>query len=308
MTEHDDQPTTSIPTYAEVEQTRQAAQELAEQAVVEEPRRIQSIAAKAGEVAAKAVSRRQMLMVLLVAILVPLLVSIAALNTSLRVRDDVASVQVALERLDQANASLEARGPPPVALPPNSTPEQVSAAAITAQVVASLPAAPTADEVASRLQGAVIGQLQGPTFTELARLSADYFSTLPAPPGPTEAQIQAAVNRAYQADPPDPGRDGADGQMGEKGEPGESCLPTNPECVGPKGDPGIAGKDGVDGAPGVAGRSIVSGPTPVLIGTECFWRTEYDQAPLFEEHLAGDSACPVPPVVPPVVVTPPATG
>lgn len=312
MTEYDG-PT--VPTHADVEQTRQVARDLAEQAVSEEPQRIQSIAEKAGKAAgadvAKRVSRRSLLAVLVVALLVPLLVSVIALNTAVSTRADVANVQVALSRLDQANAELAARGQPPVALPPQATPEQVSAAAITAQVVASLPAAPNADEVASRLQGAVIGQLTGPTFNELARLSADYFRTLPAPPGPTEAQIQAAVNRAYQASPPPPGRDGQEGGRGADGADGAPCLPSNPECVGPRGETGASGVDGqngvdgVDGVSGAPGRSVTSGPTAVRNSAGvCVWETTYSEAPVFESHLAGDAACPPPVVVP---TTPPTT-
>ena len=107
---------------------KQEASRLVERAAVEEPRRLESIAAEArksaGEVAAKAVSRKQMLMVLLVALLVPLLVSIAALNTSLRTAGDVQDAQVALQRLDQANDTLEARGQPPVQVPPQATPSR----------------------------------------------------------------------------------------------------------------------------------------------------------------------------------------
>jgi hypothetical protein len=237
---HDEQ--TTAPTYADVLETSKVAHALAQQAAEEEPKRLASIAARAGkaagQLAAKRENRRSGLLMLIVALLVPLLVSTIALGTSLHTAGDVADVQVALERLDQANDALEARGQPPVEVPPNSTPEQVSAAAITAQVVASLPPAPTADEVASRLQGAVIGQLTGPTFGELARLSADYFRTLPAPPGPTEAQIQAAVDRRYAADPPDPGRDGAPGEQGIQGEPGV------------QGEQGIPGEQGPQGLPG----------------------------------------------------------
>ena len=256
---HDDvQPTP--PSYAEVLETKQVAHDLAQQAADEEPGRVTSIAAKAGKAAAREENRRAALITLLVALIVPLLVSTIALGTSLSTRADVADVQVALSRLDQANAELASRGQPPVALPPNSTPEQVSAAAITAQVVASLPAAPTADEVASRLQGAVIGQLQGPTFTELARLSADYFQTLPAPPGPTEAQIQAAVDRAYRADPPDPGRDGMNGERGEPGVQGEPGIQGVPGEPGERGEPGVQGEQGIPGEPGEPGAAGEMGP------------------------------------------------
>jgi hypothetical protein len=81
----------------------------------------------------------------------------------------------------------------------------------------------------------VIGQLQGPTFTELARLAGDYFRGLLAPPGPTAEQIQDAVDRAYAQNPPAPGKDGTNGLQGEQGLKGDPCLPSDPACVGPRG-------------------------------------------------------------------------
>jgi hypothetical protein len=303
VTEQDRQDAELIPpTYGDVVRTKQRASRLAARAAVEEPKRLESIAARAGksagEVAAKAVSRKQMLMVLVVALLVPLLVSIAAYDKSVRVAGDVQDVQVALQRLDQANDTLEARGQPPVATPPADDPAQVVAAAVTAQVLASLPPGPTAEEVAGRLQGAVVGQLQGPTFDELARLVASYFQEHPPQPGPppTEEQIRDAVAAELATNPPPPGKNGENGLKGDKGDP---CSPADPACVGP---PGAAGAAGAAGAPG---RSIVDGPTAVRTPTGCVWRTTYSEEPLVVEQPAGDAACPPQPVGAPTVTTPP---
>lgn len=271
------------PTYADVMQTKAVAQELAQQAAADEPRRVESIAKaagrKAGETAARQVSRRAALVGLLVAFLVPLLVASIALSQSVRTAGDIADVQVALDRLDQANVELAARGQPPVLPPPSGDAEEVSAAAITAQVLASLPEGPTAEQVADLLRGAVVGSLRGPTFDELARLSGDYLARLPAPPGPSAEQIQAAVDRRYAENPPDPGRDGRDGVDGTDGRDGTD---------------GENGADGIDGQPG---RSILTGPEPVLTDSGCIWRTTYDQLPLVEERPAGPAACPPPPIV-----------
>jgi hypothetical protein len=285
----------TVPTYADVRQTSQVAQELAQQAAADEPRRVESIAKAAGkaagETAARQVSRRSALVGLLVALIVPLLVASIALSTAVSTAGDVADVQVALDRLAEANDELASRGQPPVLAPAGGDAEEVSAAAITAQVLASLPEAPTAEQVADLLRGAVVGSLRGPSFDELARLSGDYFSRLPAPPGPSAEQIQTAVDRRYAENPPDPGRDGRNGVDGENGQNGTD------------GENGADGRNGIDGVDGQPGRSVLTGPEPVLVDGNCVWRTTYSAEPLVEEHPAGAAACPAPPT-PPVVELP----
>lgn len=244
-----------VPTYADVLRSTSAARDLAQQATDEQPGWVTSIAKEAGEKAGRtagaAVSRRFGLLALVIAFLVPLLLSVLAYGNSVATDRQV---DQALERLQQANVTLESRGQEPVTPPPADDPTQVIAAAVTAQVLASLPPTPTAEEVAERLQGVVIGSLQGPSFDELASLVAGYFRANPPQPGPppTEAQIRDAVAAALAVNPP---------AAGAKGDMGEACLPTNPACVGPAGPSGPTGSVGATGATGAAGAKGEAGET-----------------------------------------------
>jgi hypothetical protein len=168
-----------------------------------------------------------------------------------------ASVDTALQRLREANSDLEARGQAPVAVP--SDPSDAIAAAVTARVLASIPPTPTAAQVGVAISSAVTANLLGPSREALTDLVASYFATNPPKPGPapTQGQIQAAVDRAYAANPP------AQGPKGDKGDP---CLPSDPACIGPKGDPGVRGDPGADSTvPGPIGPPVAawSWPDPI---------------------------------------------
>lgn len=275
------------PNLVDVLHATHEAREIAQQAAEEEPGRVAAIATevggKAGRLEGARVSRRFGLLALLVAFLVPLLLASLAYRNSVTTDREV---DAALERLEQANVTLEARGQEPVQLPAADDPTQVVAAAVTAQILASLPPTPTAEEVADRLQGAVIGSLTGPSLNELARLVAGYFQDNPPQPGPppTEAQIRAAVDASLAANPPAPGLPGRDGA---------ACTPDIPACRGPIGLTGAAGADGATGATGPPGRSVV-GQQFVRVDGECVSRVTFSSAPLVEDRPAGDAACPDP--------------
>ena len=91
----------------------------------------------------------------------------------------------------------------------------------------------------------------------------------PGAPGAPGAQGLPGKDGA-SGSPGLPGKDGVDGKNGEPGAPGKDgtngqdgvpCLPTNPACVGPKGDPGAPGQPGQPGekgTPGADGKDGVS--------------------------------------------------
>ncbi len=275
--------TDDTPTRADVDQAREVERTVAEQTYQEAadrlPRRVKGLA----EVTAARVSRRYGVIALIVAFLVPTLFSLAAYSRSGEARDTAISTQrtvdAALDRLDVANDTLTARGQTPVPAPVSADPTAAVAAAVLAQVLASLPPSPTADDVAARIQGAVIASLEGPSMNELARLAADYFEANPPIPGPapSEAAIQAAVDRAYSANPP---ANGVDGES-------PPCLSTPAMCEGDDGADGMNGLDGDDG------RSVLTGPEPVRLDNgDCVFRVTYDREPLVVDYPAGNSVCP----------------
>lgn len=282
MVEHDD--TADLPNYADVMHKHQEVVEAAarSQHIVDHvPRAVSRIAREQGLQAGNEQGRKFGLYGLIVALLVSTLAGLVAggaYQTSIAARDEVMTVQAAVERLATANRQLENRGQEPVSLP-SSEPTDAFAAAILAQVLASLPQSPSADQVAARIQGAVVATLVGPTQDELTRQVASYFATNPPQPGPppSEAAIQAAVDRAYAENPP---RDGLDGVS-------PPCLAEPSQCRGADGE---SGTDGADGAPG---RSVLTGPEPVRLDNgDCVWRSTFDQPPLVEEYPAGNAACP----------------
>lgn len=273
--------TDPAPTRADVTQAREVEREVAEEtyrvAADRLPRQVRGVA----RVEAARVARRIGAIGAVLAVLASVAIAVAAYSTATNARDvataNAETIELALGRLDRANDTLTARGQTPVPQPVQpDDPTEAIAAAVLAQVLASLPPSPSADDVAARIQGAVTAQVLGPTTDELARLVAAYFEANPPQPGPppTQAQIDAAVARAIAANPP---RDGVDGQS-------PPCLSTPDMCQG---------ADGTDGANGEPGRSVTAGPQPVRLddGT-CVWRVEYSAAPLVEEFPAGDASCP----------------
>lgn len=186
----------------------------------------------------------------------------------------------ARQQLAQANATLTGRGQTPVATPPASAPaSDTISAAVLAKVLAQLPATPTADEVAAKLQAAVTANVVGPTIKQLSEQAGAYLSLL-TPPGPTQAQIDAAVSAEYAANPPKDGKDGSAGAAGRSitavattgghlvvsfsdGTTQDAgALPAGPAGAagadstvpGPAGPAGPAGQTGADGHDGKDGK------------------------------------------------------
>lgn len=294
MAHHElDDPTGPVPSqtevdeaYADVEQARLVEREVAEQtykvAADRLPRRVQGIA----RTEAARVARRIGLIGAVLAALLSVAIAVAAYSTATGAARTATTTQQALERLDQANDTLTARGQVPVPAPERTDdPTETISAAVLAQVLAALPPSPTADEVATRIQSAVVAQVLGPSMDELTRQVAAYLEANPPEPGPapTEQQILAAVERVYAENPPRDGVDGVDGQS-------PPCLNTPTRC---QGADGTDGADGIDGQDGVDGRSILTGPEPVRLDNgDCVWRSTYDREPLVVEYPAGNAACP----------------
>lgn len=139
------------------------------------------------------------------------------------------TVDDALAELNAANKQLQERGQAPVQAPADPDPSEAIQAAVLAKVLAQLPAAPTAEQVAAVLQPAVVAQVTGPTRDQLAQLVADYFAQ-----NPTAAQIQAAVDNYLNRNPPAPGPKGDKGDDGKAGKDGDSppCLSEPAQCRG----------------------------------------------------------------------------
>lgn len=236
------EPGVAVPNYADVLHARADEHKAARALEREKPSRDE-----VKQIAVSVVRRWGLITVALSAV-IALLVSIAALAQALSTDSDLTA---ALEKLDQANSTLEARGQQPVPEPAMANPTDAITAAVTAQVLASLPPSPTADEVASRIQGAVIANVTvpGPTTAQLAASVSEYLQANPPSPGPapSQAEIDAAVGRALAANPPPAGPAGRDGISGANGRDG------------------VDGKNGEDGAdstvPGPQGETGPPGPT-----------------------------------------------
>jgi len=163
------------------------------------------------------------------------------------------TVDDALGKLKEANDQLAARGQAPVTTSADPDPSEAIQAAVLAKVLAQLPAppaTPTAEQVAAVLRPTVVAQVTGPNRDTLAALVADYF----APSGPAAAAIQAAVDRAYAANPPKNGVDGRNGVDGQS----PPCLSEPAQC---RGTDGTNGENGADSTvPGPVGPVGPPGP------------------------------------------------
>lgn len=211
------------------------------------PRRVERIA----HATAQRTSRRYGLAAALFAALIALGVAALSLSVAQAAASTASSAQQtvsdALAKLQTANEQLTSRGQEPVKVEPDPDPSEAIRAAVLAQVLAQLPAVPTAEQVAAQLQPAAVSAVAGTDRAVLAQMVADYFAAN-QPPGPTQVQIQDAVDRAYAANPP---RDGRDGQS-------PPCLSEPAQC---RGTDGVNGQDGQDGQDGKDGKdSVVPGP------------------------------------------------
>lgn len=235
-----------VPTENEMLESRQQTHDAIENAEI----KTEDVKAVArGE--ARRTSRRLGLAAILFAFLVSVGFSVYALSSA-NSADSVAAqanaqsasarqtVADALNKLNAANDTLQARGQQPVAPPTTDTPASAIESAVLAQVLAALPPSPTADQVATKLQTAVLSQVVGPSQTELAEQVAAYYAAHPPLPGPapTQAQIQAAVDADLAANPPPAGAKGDAGMAGQQGQQG---VQGPAGTQGPKGDTGPPG-------------------------------------------------------------------
>lgn len=153
----------------------------------------------------------------------------------------------AMAKLDETNRELQARGQEPVAAPAGTDPADAVAAAVTARVIAQLPATPTAEQVAAAIVPTVTANVLGPSQQQIAASVSRYFSLNPPQPGPppSQADIDAAVQRALAQNPPPAGPTGPAGPAGPAGQAGADGKPGADSTV-----PGPAGATGATGPPG----------------------------------------------------------
>lgn len=155
-------------------------------------------------------------------------VSALALGQSNRVRDasEVQAQQLqsnqelarkAYEAAQAANGQLTARGQTPVPVPPPNPddPTGTIVAASAARVLAQLPPAPTAEQVAQRLAS---DQLLNPPSMPIAQVSAVVASYLKDNPPP-------------KGDPGTPGENGEPGKNGENGHDGKDAPPPTDQQI-----------------------------------------------------------------------------
>lgn len=222
-----------------------------EQIVAEFPRQMTRIAERAGKRAGRREGRIFGVIGIVVAIVVSFLAGGLSVDNRAELallRDSAAQRQAqtdaTLSLLADQNEVLELRGQAPVAAPTTGDPAAAIAALVLSRVIAQLPPVPTADQVAAVIGPAVGTSPTGPSPQQLTAAVADYFST-----GPSQAAIDAAVARAYAADPPADGRDGMT----------PPCLAELNQCRGEKGEKGDPGADST--VPGPAGATGPPGPT-----------------------------------------------
>lgn len=229
-----------------------SAAEINQSIVDDFPRHMRRIATTAGEQAGKRQGRIFGVAGLIVAVVVSFLAGGLAVDNRAQLalyqqQQDQRQTQVddALGKLADQNKILTSRGQAPVeAPPPSADPTEAIAALVLSRVIAQLPPVPTADQVANAITPAVTTNVLGPSQRQLARMAADYYRA----GGPVEAAIDAAVRRAYAADPP---RDGIDGINGQS----PPCLSEPAQC---RGKDGTNGQDST--VPGPEGPMGPAGP------------------------------------------------
>lgn len=240
------------PTSGEVQAAQEESRDLLEQSEMAAGRLEHEHVGRIATRAARKESRRYGLWGVLFAVLMSLAVSLVAVSWAAKA-DTTAeqasqsaqaaqhTIDAALAELAAANKQLQERGQAPVQVAPNPDPSDAIQAAVLAKVLAQLPATPTAQQVAAQLQPAVVDAVANRSV--LAQLVADYLA-VNKPPGPTQEQIQAAVDQRIAENPPHDGVNGRDGKDGES----PPCLFESAQCRG------VDGKNGAD--------SIVPGPPP----------------------------------------------
>jgi hypothetical protein len=154
-------------------------------------------------------------------------VSTLALSQTHQTAADVAAnerlAQQAYDAAQAANGQLTARGQASVPVPPPTAddPTGTIVAASAARVLAALPPAPTAQQVAQQLAADQALNPPAPAPAAVISIVADYLAAHPAPAGPS-------------GEPGQPGTNGTNGQNGKDGDTG----PVGPE--GKQGPPPTA--------------------------------------------------------------------
>lgn len=138
-------------------------------------------------------------------------------QNSADIRTNERLAQQAYDAAQGANSQLAARGQNPVPVPPPN-PEDPTAtivAASAARVLAALPKAPTAQQVAQQLAADQALNPPAPAPSAVIAIIADYLREHPVPPGPTGPKGEPGTEGKAGTD----GKDGATGPQGPPGRP-----------------------------------------------------------------------------------------
>lgn len=156
----------------------------------------------------------------------------------------------ATTQLDDINRRLRAQGKPEIQPLPGESSTDAIAKVVLGQVLTQLPPGPAVEAVGTAIAGRVTENLLGTTRGQVEAAAVSYLQANPPPGGPATSanDVQAAVDRAYTANPPAPGPSGADGAPGEPG--ADSTVPGPQGQEGPRGATGAPGAEGPAGPPG----------------------------------------------------------
>lgn len=225
-------------------------------------------------------SRREVIrLAVIVAIVVAVLgsavsigVSVLAFGQATRTAADQASdradlkqnqnlAKQAFDAATAANAQLSARGQAPVQIPPPdpSDPTPTIVAAAAARVLAQLPQAPTAAQVAQQLAADQALNPPAPSPSAVITIVADYLAGHPAPAGPTGQQGV----EGKQGVPGAEGRAGADGHTPTAQEIRDAMCPAATGQLGTASK--LTSEDGTTYT--IYGCIVESVPPPVITTT-----------------------------------------
>jgi hypothetical protein len=157
-------------------------------------------------------------------------VSTLALSQTHQTASDVAAnqrlAQQAYDAAQAANGQLSARGQAQVPVPPPSSddPTATIVAASAARVLAALPPAPSAQQVAQQLAADQALNPPAPAPAAVISVVADYLAAHPAPAGPTGETGQPGTNGTN-------GQNGKDGDTGPAGPEGKQGPPPTAQQI-----------------------------------------------------------------------------
>lgn len=137
-----------------------------------------------------------------------------------------------------------------------------AAQALSGQVVAlgakPVTSAPTPVTGPAGASGAAGPQGPGPSQAQISAAVDSYFDAHPLPAGqlPPVSEVAGLVSSYLTANPPAPGKDATPAEIASAV---VSYCTANDGCSGPQGEQGIPGKDGATGPPGPQGDQGVQG-------------------------------------------------